>query len=146
DEELADPDAATQLKSDVDFDLTPVAGAIDDESDSGSQVIALDTEALDADAPTQLGMGLSPVPFGAEEGEAIITEEAVDAGFGAPALVAEPGVVPGAQQQPTFPVQELPEAPYSVWQVGSLAIVALMIAFTGILMIDVVRNIWSFDQ
>src|SRR5690606_18697570 len=104
DEELADPDAATQLKSDEDFDLTPVAGAIDDESDSGSQVIALDTEALDADAPTQLGMGLSPVPFGAEEGEAIITEEAVDAGFGAPALVAEPGVVPGAQQQPTFPV------------------------------------------
>ncbi len=146
DDDLADPDAATQLKSDEDFDLTPVAGAIDDESDSGSQVIALDTEALDADAPTQLGAGLGAAPFGMEGDEAIIAEEPVEAGFGGGAMMQQPGMAPGAQQQPMFPVQELPEAPYSVWQVGSLAIVALMLAFTGILMVDVVRNIWSFDQ
>jgi hypothetical protein len=140
DADLADPDAATQLKSDEDFDLTPVEGAVDDESDSGSQVIALDTEALDADAPTQLG-GLALGPVDMEPVESVITEE--------PAEGFAPGVHPGAAavaQQPQFPVQELPETPYSIWQVGSLAIVALMLMFTGILMIDVMRNIWSFDQ
>ncbi|MBW3597874.1 MAG: helix-turn-helix domain-containing protein [Planctomycetes bacterium] len=139
DEDLADPDAATQLKSDEDFDLTPVEGAIEDESDSGSQVIALDTEELDADAPTQLGAAA----LGGDE--AIITEED-DAGFAPAPAAAQPGLATAGQPQTQFPTQELPEAPYSVWQVGSLAVVALMIAFSGILMIDVVRNIWSFDQ
>jgi hypothetical protein len=142
DMELADPDAATQLKSEEDFDLTPVEGAIDDESDSGSQVIALDTEGLDADAPTELG-GLAVGPIEMEPVESVITEEPVE-GLGGPAV--PPGVATGTQTQPAFPVQELPETPYSIWQVGSLAIVVLMLAFTGILMIDVVRNIWSFDQ
>jgi hypothetical protein len=142
DMELADPDAATQLKSDEDFDLTPVESAMEDESDSGSQVIALDTEGLDAEAPTQLG-GLAVGPIEMEPVESVITEEPAE-GFGAPAGV--PGAAVAGQVQPQFPVQELPETPYSIWQVGSLAIVVLMLAFTGVLMIDVVRNIWSFDQ
>jgi hypothetical protein len=147
-EELTDPDAATQLKSDEDFDLTPVEGAVEDESDSGSQVIALDTEALDADAATQLGGPPGFAPIDMEPVESVITEEPADAGF-AETLPAgqQPGLVTAPYaQQPQFPTQELPEAPYTGWQVGSLAIVALMLAFAGILMMDVVRNIWSFNE
>jgi hypothetical protein len=58
-----------------------------------------------------------------------------------PGLIATPYT-----QQAQFPTQELPEAPYTGWQVGSLAIVAFVLAFAGILMMDVVRNIWTFNE
>lgn len=147
DDELADPDAATHLKSDEDFDLTPVEGAVEDESDSGSQVIALDTEALDADAPTQLGgIAGGAAPLGLEAGEAIITEEPLEGGFVAAPVGQQPVAMAAPSQQAQFPVHEMPEAPYSVWQVSSLAVVALTLVFTGILMVDVMRNIWSFNE
>lgn len=147
DEELTDPDAATQLKSEDDFDLTPVEGAIEDESDSGSQVIALETEELDPGSPVQMGgFGVASAPS-MDVAEALITEEPMGGVFDSvPTGQPQPGLAVAGQQPTQFPTQELPEAPYSVWQVGSLAVVALMLAFTGILMIDVVRNIWSFDQ
>src|SRR4029077_2801356 len=43
-EENADMEGATQLKPDEDFLLTPVQETAADESDSGSQVIALDAD------------------------------------------------------------------------------------------------------
>lgn len=56
--DLNDPDAATQLKADDDFMLTPLG--LDGESedsweDSGTQVIALDSESFDEAADTMLG-------------------------------------------------------------------------------------------
>lgn len=54
--ELADPDEATQLKADEEFLLSPAGDLGGDDSDSGSQVIALeDSEAFDENADTMLG-------------------------------------------------------------------------------------------
>ena len=121
--------AATQLKADDDFMLTPLEGA-EDESESGSQVIALDTtEGTDLTGATTLGMGA---------GMAMLEEDAADAGL--------PAGLPGAQQTLMMPAAAIPEAPYSIWNVLSLFVCILMLCMTGMIMFDLVRNIWSWDQ
>ena len=77
DADAADPDQATQLKADNEFLLAPGDKA-EDESDSGSQVIALeDSEAFDQEAATMLGPAAGPArvltadafqPIGADAG------------------------------------------------------------------------------
>src|SRR6185312_15608951 len=74
-EEQGDSEAATQLKADDDFLLTPLDDAGVDESDSGSQVIALDSEVeFDESAATMLG--------GAQMGAVGMLEEDTGADFG----------------------------------------------------------------
>ena len=45
----------------------------------------------------------------------------------------------------TQPVASLPEAPYSVWNILSLSVCALLLAVTGMMMFDLMRNMWSWD-
>ncbi len=57
-DQAGDTEAVTQLKADEDFLLTPLEDAGGEESDSGSQVIALDAEGeFDESAATMLGSG-----------------------------------------------------------------------------------------
>ena len=96
-----------------------------DESDSGSQVIALeDSEAFDQDAvdgdlggdvESQLS-GLGAVPS-------------------APVMAASHGR-PG----------ELAEAPYSVWNIMGFVTILLFLMLTGILMTDTMRNMWAWED
>lgn len=140
DEEPTDPDAATQLKADDEFLLTPVEEMADDES-SGSQVIALEDSEIYADesAATMLGAGGFEQP-------ALVAEDA-DAygamqGFGqAPVGAAQPIPMGAPMMAPT-----LPEAPYSVWNVMGLFFVFCFLAVTGMFMVDLMRNMWSFDS
>ncbi len=127
DDATADPDAATQLKADDDFLLTPTEESDGEESDSGSQVIALDTdENYDEEAVTLLGGGA----------EIAITED-------------DGGVVPIESGPVTTtilpPVQAL-EAPYTIWNVISLVFIAIFLGLTGMMMTDLIRQIWSWDQ
>ncbi len=69
-EEQVDVEGATQLRTSEDFALTPTMGG-DDDSDSGSQVIALDSE----DDMSGAGM------FGGASSDSLLSE---DAGFGVP--------------------------------------------------------------
>ena len=131
-EEEGDPDAATQLKADDDFLLTPVDDDADDESDSGSQVIALDTEQFDDTADTMLAAG----PAVLEEDD--FGPAPADAGMApAGAMMGQPMMHPAAQ---------LPEAKYSIWNVLSLMLVFGLIALTGMLMVDVVKSMWQYDE
>jgi hypothetical protein len=133
DAEAADPDQATQLKADNEFLLAPGDKA-EDESDSGSQVIALeDSEAFDQDAATMLGAQQAAAP--------VLTADAfqpIGADLGAPAAV---GMAAGQPVYVQVPAQEMP---YSVWNVLSLGTVALLLALGGMLMTDVMLNMWSF--
>lgn len=52
--------------------------------------------------------------------------------------VAEPALPQGA-------VEARPEFPYSVWNVLSLLAIVMVLALTGMLMTDVIRNMWSWD-
>jgi len=134
-EEAADPDAATQLKADDDFLLTPVEDVGGEESDSGSQVIALDTEEFDESAEGLLAADVAAEPLLEEEAALAAGAEMMPDGAAMP-LGAAPLLQP----------KQAVEAPYSVWNVLSLMVIILILAVTGMMMVDLLRNMWSWDE
>jgi len=141
-EEVADPDLATQLKADEAFSLSPASaeGGPEDESDSGSQVIALeDSSAFDQNAATMLNQG---APLLAEGAFTEMPMPGFDMG-GAPGMM--PAAAPGMQAQ-QYVVTAPVETPYSVWNVLGLMATAGVLALSGMLMWDVVLNLWTYDS
>jgi hypothetical protein len=128
----ASPDDATQLKQDEEFLLSPSDEMLGDESsDSGSQVIALeDSEAFEDDA----AVPVEEPALLAEESAGL--EEQLEPFEGA-ALQEAKVALPGAG--------ELPEASYSIWNVLGLLLIVMLLGVTGMLMTDVVRNMWSWN-
>jgi hypothetical protein len=121
------------IKADNEFLLSAGDTLDEDESDSGSQVIALeDSESFDQEAATMLKADEGAL--GAEAFQPLGAEGALE---GAPA-----GAIAG---QPVY-VQRPVEAPYSVANVISLGLVAGMLALSGMMMVDVMLNMWSFSQ
>jgi hypothetical protein len=140
-EEVADPDMATQLKADEAFSLSPASleGGADDESDSGSQVIALeDSSQFDQNAATMLNQGGAPLLA-----EGAFTEMPMP-GFDVSAGIT-PAAMPGMQAQ-QYVVAAPVETPYSVWNVLGLMATASVLALSGMLMWDLMLNLWSYDN
>jgi len=131
-EDSADLDAATQLKADDDFMLTPME-EVEDASDSGSQVIALDSEEEDFDdaAATMLGGEIPAMSAMLEE----------DLG-GMPGAAGLASAISPITMQAA--VAEKPEYPYSIWNVISLFSCIIVLAFAGMMMFDLIRNMWSW--
>jgi hypothetical protein len=130
-EDLDSGEAAVQ--ADEDFQLAPSMDQLDDDDDSGSQVIALEDseafEAGDADLATD-------VVLGAEEGDEIEAAlEVPDASSVTQPALPQSAVVAGA-----------PDIPYSIWNVLSLLAIVLILSVTGMLMADLVRNMWTWDS
>jgi len=144
-DEDTDTDAPTELKTDDDFMLTPLEEADDDEdSESGSQVIALDTEGDE-----------QATAFSDEAGgmAAMLDEDIGDdgAGVGAPLEAAAVGGAPLSAQPGGFaegaPVAQtaaaaLAEAPYSIWNVLGLALCTVFLVGCGMFMYDLLRHMW----
>ena len=40
----------------------------------------------------------------------------------------------------------MPEAPYSIWNISGLVLILVFLAFTGVLMSDLVRNMWAWEE
>jgi len=145
DEELVSLDDSEELapvgvQKDEEFMLSPSDEMFGDESDSGSQVIALeDSEAFDQDAATMLQE--------AGGGQALLSETAgleaqLDSlGGGAPATAIAPGAASAYA-----PVGELNEAPYSIWNLIGLMAIMLSLSVSGVLMMDIVRNMWAWEE
>jgi hypothetical protein len=139
--------ASGGLKTDDDFLLTPMEETADsDDSESGSQVIALDTEGDD-----QAGMmgGASGATMAAMLDEDLTSQPSLDMGLGAP-MAGAPllGPQPGglAESVPTVqPSAGLPEAQYSRLQIAGLAVCTLFLLICGMMMYDHLRNMWSWD-
>jgi hypothetical protein len=128
----AGPDEATKLRADEEFQLEPAgAGAAEDAEDSGSQVIALEDSEAFATPAGAVATGEEAVlgATGDELEGALAAEEAQPVMAGA-AMVYAP----------------LPEMPYSVWNVLSLLGILVVLTLTGMLMTDLVRNMWTWDQ
>jgi hypothetical protein len=141
--------SAAGLKSEDDFQLTPLEDAGDaDDSESGSQVIALDVEGEGDDAATMIAgggvaamldedlsgespLGLAPVPVGA--GGRGLGLEAQPEGLALSTQVLQPAAL-------------LPEAPYTIWNVLGLLMCVLLLLLVGMMMYDVLRNVWSWDS
>jgi excisionase family DNA binding protein len=115
----ADPEEATELQADEDFMLTPVAGDgdLDEESDdSGSQVIALDSDEFDESAATMLVP--DDDPLGAGDGDLTELDEVGGA------LAAGGVAAAGASAVATAGE----EADFSVWNIVGLSMLSVFMA------------------
>ncbi len=114
-------EAADDLQADADFLLTPVEGD-NDEADSGSQVIALDTEELDEEGATVL------------QGGQVVDSDADFAGL------------PADEEAPLAAgVAAMPEAGFTLWQVLGLGMILLPLGLSGLMVVDLMRNMWSWN-
>ncbi len=124
--------------ADDDFRLTPVGDLDNDESDSGSQVIAIEDG-------TFLGAGddLEGIDDLGEGAFQEIDAEPIDIAAG-PAEIDVSGAVETAPVEPQGYIPR--ETPYGVGQIIALGSACFLLMITGALMMDLVRNIWSFDK
>ena len=143
----SDLGAGSGIKGEDDFQLTPMEDLSDGEESSGSQVIALDTESEGDEAATMVASG-SPVAamldedLGAEPQLAAMSMApggATDLGLATPEdALAMGGFGPA--------VAALPEAPYSIWNVLSLVFVSLLLILVGMMMYELLRNMWGLEK
>jgi excisionase family DNA binding protein len=146
DDLLISADAGAGMKGEDDFQLTPMEDAADaDESESGSQVIALDTEGESDDAATMVASAGSVAAMLEED---LSSEPGL--GYGAEPLA--PAGVSGVGLQPagdlaleSAAAAALPEAPYSIWNIVSLVLCSLVLMLVGMMMYDLLRNMWSWE-
>lgn len=106
-----------------DFLLTPVDEGTGDESDSGSQVIALGSD--DSYSEDILGTEASAA---LQEAEPLTT-------------ASQPGTTPSV-----MPAAATSESTYSIWNVLALSMIVVFLMLTGMFMYDLVRHIWSWDE
>jgi len=111
------------MSSDDDFLLTPMLELDDQESSdsSGSQVIALDTEAVVDDQSATL----------------VATDAAAAMG-----AAAHQAMGPGPMM---MPMQGPPQAQHSGFTISFLVLSFLVLALTGMMMFEMIRDIWSWD-
>ncbi|MCA9147848.1 MAG: helix-turn-helix domain-containing protein [Planctomycetales bacterium] len=137
--ELDDAMSLETEQGDDDFMLTPVEDAADEESDSGSQVIALDSEEFDdsaADMLTEDGPAFEAE--GGFDGEAFTADED---DLGAPAGFAAASATGGVA---TAAMADESEGTYTIANVLGLFMIVALLGFTGVLMVDLINNIWSW--
>ena len=123
-EEIVPMEDAVVAGAEDDFLLTPIEESPGEESDSGSQVIALDTDdSYDEDAATILGSeSVDILPNEVKDGPGFV----VGPKIAAPAISAEP--------------------PYTLLNVSALAVTVFVLSLTGFCIYDVVRHMWSWDE
>lgn len=125
----AGPDDATQLKQEDEFLLS--ADETDDDGgdeSSGSQVIDLEDSAAFEDSGE--GAGLTPAGGGLEA-ELQSQAGGVDPSMGL------------GQPAPTYGGS--PETPYSIWNVAALMFILLLLSVSGIVMIDLIRSLDTWE-
>ncbi len=129
--------------SDDDFLLTPLEEGAAEESDSGSQVIALESEVEFEDAGVAtfeeepVGGGLLEDDLGEGFGAAAALDTAGPSGLG--------GVAPAGAPAGAGAAAMIPDVPFSGWNVMSLVLCAVLLLFCGMFAYDLLRNMWSWD-
>ncbi len=149
-------EAPTALKKDEEFLLTPLEEAAEEESESGSQVIALDSPAAGDMTATMVAPVGPAQPAGAGMA-AMLDEDFAAAGAPALAAVAPAGIA--APLGPAHPVfaegmplagagavpAALPQAPYTGLNIAALSACLVLLLLCGWLAFDLVRNMWSWN-
>ncbi|MGY8767322.1 MAG: helix-turn-helix domain-containing protein [Pirellulales bacterium] len=125
-------DAPSSTGGNDDFLLTPVEGGEVDDDDSGSQIIALDSDSLSSNSSLfgasieDDGISVASDDMGMEE--FVGTESAT---------VASPATVMGMQSA---------EPPYTIINILSLMATAGLILIGGLMVTDLIWNMWSFNE
>ncbi|MFO0939284.1 MAG: helix-turn-helix domain-containing protein [Pirellulales bacterium] len=123
--------SGVNLKQDEDFQLSP-SGGLENDDDSGSQVIELEDSSEFGDAAVAIP-DASPM-------DAFADMDAGD-GFDANDAFAEmaPSVAgPGA-------VMASPEVPFGAGWVSLLVVILMILSFSGIILSDISRNLWAWS-
>lgn len=136
----AEPAAAAPAQADEDFQLAPSAALQEDEEDSGSQVIALEDSSAFATAAGGLAEGLGEGLLEGEETVGVPAEQADELAEALDETEAAPVTLPTVQ------LGAAQDIPYSIWNVLSLLAITVILAVTGMLMTDLVRNMWTWDE
>jgi len=151
DDMLALSDASGEAKGDDDFLLTPVAESGDeDDSESGSQVIALDGDSVGEEGFGLAGSG-APMALLDDEGGTAPSLELAPAAVMVGGTVAVAAMAPGAMQmaaiEPSAEALALasaPEAPWSAIDIVLLAVCMVVLVVGGILAYDLTRNVTQY--
>jgi excisionase family DNA binding protein len=137
-EDSATSDSAA-LKTDDDFLLTPLEEAADiSDSESGSQVIALDTTGEEAAG------GMASMLDDDLSLSTTMEMGAVSTLAGTAVLGAQQGsLAEGASLIPSSVVSG--EASYTTWQIVGLAGCTVLLMLCGMMMYDLLRNMWQWE-
>lgn len=142
---------AAEPDSDDDFLLAPLEEAGVEESDSGSQVIALDSEVeFDEAGPSVSGITSELQEVQESSGGGLLDDD-LEAGLGAalggsaltPAA-SSPGLAAAAAAAGAPAATAAPQEVFSGWNVASLVLCALLLMFCGMFTFDLLRNMWSW--
>ncbi|GEM_PF-2933154 len=127
---------ADQLRPDSEFLLRPEDDLSLEDSETASQVIALEPEGLGDESPTVVSPEAEFAPTFEEFGP--ITGEAPEV-TGVPAA----GLAPTAEMVPV-PGAVLPEAPFGTLAMVGLAASLVVLSLAGIMSFELLRNMWSW--
>lgn len=130
------PAAAPKLQTDDSFRLTPL-NETDDDGDSSSQVIALDADLGDLGGAEEAGL-LGDDAFAEIEGDdgVVLSEDYGDGAAGEFEMAAFAGAPAAAARN---------QSEYSLMNIIGLASCFFLMMFAGVLSLDLVRNIWSWE-
>lgn len=124
-----------------DFQLSPSGISVDNDSDSSSQVIEVEDSAF-AEDPAALE--------GADFGEALDDgdefAESDEGGFGDEEALAVEDEFGDETVAVGGPPVSAYEVPFSIFQVVGLVCVVLVMGIGGMLMSDLVRNMWTYSE
>ena len=138
-------DLAADFEADEEFQLSPSGIGLDADLDSGSQVIEVeDSEAID-----------NAVEF--EDANAFGVGEALDDGVFADAAASDDALALDADEEaialddsvPTPVVASSPaayEVPFTLFQCITLMLIICVMSLGGMLMTDLVRNLWTYAE
>jgi excisionase family DNA binding protein len=138
----ASTQSSPSVKTDDDFQLTPMPETDADESESGSQVIALDTEGEGDEGVTMIAGGGAAAMLDEDLGVEAAPGFGMPAGDGA--LGGPGGLMAGAPMMQS--VAALPEAPYTVWNVLGLILCSLLLVVAGVMIVDLVAHQSGYDS
>lgn len=123
--------SAVDFQQDEEFQLSP-SGSLETDDDSGSQVIELEDSSEFGDAAVALPAEDGFDAFADVDGGGGLEEAGDTLGDTAPAAAAA--------------TMGVPDVPYSVLQVLMLLGILLIMCMSGILVTDVVRNMWAWSE
>ncbi len=137
-------EAPTQLKADDDFLLTPAEDATIEES-SGSQVIALDSELdFDESSATMIGGGQGITALEEEPESSVSGMSSGDLGMvGLGSLPPTTALAPAA---PTVAAMTAgSDMAFTVWNILLLVALLICLILCGLMLFDLMRNMWSWN-
>ena len=120
--------SAVNFQQDEEFQLS-ASGSIEADEDSGSQVIELEDSSEFGDAAVALPAADGFDAFGSAEGDGL-----------------DMGGTLGATSGGAVVSMGAPEVPYSLVQVMCLLGILLLMCMSGIMVTDVVRNMWAWND